>query len=73
MNAQTSSAAQKDLLGREMTTTEQALLRAYHVVLALLEREDDLSPTEAANVKEAASSLWQAVNNLALTDERPPL
>jgi hypothetical protein len=73
MNAQTSDAAPKDLLGRAMTTTEQELLGAYRQVLALLEREDELSPTEAANVKEAVSSLWQAVNNLALTDERPPL
>ena len=59
----------KDLLGREMSAEEQRLLDAYHRLEALL--DDDLPPTAQAAVREAVAALWQAVNNLALTDERP--
>lgn len=59
----------KDLLGREMTDEEVALLDAYEQVKAL--RQLDLSPAAAAGVDEAAAALWVVVNDLALTDERP--
>jgi hypothetical protein len=61
----------KDLLGRDLTATETRLLEAYRSLLALLEL--DLAPNVAANVREAAASLWQVVNGLALVDERPEL
>ena len=63
-------ASDKDLLGRDLTDHERALLDAYHGVLALLEG-DDLAPSVEAAVKEAAASLWQAANTLALDVERP--
>ncbi len=59
----------KDLLGADLTQAETKLLEAYDVLKALL--DEDLSPTADANVREAIASLWQAVNNLALTDDRP--
>jgi hypothetical protein len=63
--------AQKDLLGRDLTAAEARLLEAYRSVLALLEL--DLPPCAVANVQEAAAALWQVVNDLALSDERPSL
>jgi hypothetical protein len=63
--------APKDLLGRDMTPDEVALLEAYERLTALLER--DLDPIALASVKEATAALWQAVNALALTDDRPDL
>lgn len=63
--------SQQDVLGREMTVEEIALLEAYRQLLGLLER--DLPPCAAAGVKEAVASLWQVVNDLALTDDRPRL
>jgi hypothetical protein len=60
----------KDLVGREMTPAERRLLRAYDAVRALLE-EPDLAPAVEANVKEAAASLWIAVNDLGLRGDRP--
>lgn len=63
--------ASKDLLGREMTDVEVKLLETYERVKALL--EEDLDPIADAAVKEATASLWQAVNALALTDDRPDL
>ena len=59
-----------DLLGNELTDTEAALLDAFATLKALLDR-DDLTPAISANVKESIASLWQAINDLALTDERP--
>ena len=59
----------KDLVGAELTDAEKQLMSAYRTLEAL--QESDLSPTARANVAEALSSLWQAVNNLALTDDRP--
>lgn len=61
----------KDLLGREMTEAEARLLETYERLKALLELE--LTPIMEAAVKEATASLWQAVNALALTDDRPDL
>ena len=58
-----------DLTGNALTAAEEKLLAAYAGLEALL--EEDLSPTAHANVAEALASLWQAVNNLALTDDRP--
>ena len=60
----------KDLLGRDMTATEEALVEAYEGLQAILER-DDLTPCTKANVSEAVASLWQALNELALTEDRP--
>ncbi len=61
----------KDLLGTDLTQAESKLLEAYDVLTSLL--NEDLSPTAEANVKEAIASLWQALNNLALTDDRPDI
>jgi hypothetical protein len=58
-----------DLVGATMTPAEQKLMSAYRTLEALL--EEDLSPCARAGVAEALASLWQAVNDLALTDERP--
>ncbi|MDJ0520469.1 MAG: hypothetical protein QNJ90_00185 [Planctomycetota bacterium] len=59
----------QDLLGRPLTDTEQKLMAAYETLKALL--DEDLGPSERANVAEALAALWQTVNNLALTDDRP--
>ncbi len=61
----------KDLLGRPLTPTEQRLLAAYEGLKALL--HEDLPPSAAANVKEAAAALWQVMNDLALVSDRPVL
>ncbi len=61
-----------DLLGRELTDTEAAVLAAYDGLKALLER-DDLAPCTRANIAESLACLWQAVNELALTDDRPDI
>ena len=61
----------KDLLGNDLTDTESALLDAYATLQALLDR-DDLTPAISANVKESIACLWQAINDLALTADRPP-
>lgn len=60
----------RDLLGNEVTASEQRLLDVY-VTLCDLNEDPDLAPTAKANVAEALASIWQALNNLALTDERP--
>ena len=62
----------KDVLGNPLTAAEQDLMGAYERLLALLER-DDLPPSASSNVKEAIACLWQAVNDLALVDDRPVL
>ena len=64
-------ATRQDLLGHDLTAEEARLLEVYRELESLLAL--DLSPTAEANVKEAVAALWQAVNNLALTDDRPTL
>jgi hypothetical protein len=59
----------RDLLGRPLTVAEQRVLAAYEGLKALL--QEDLPPCAAANVKEAIATLWQVVNDLALTSDRP--
>lgn len=59
-----------DIQGRPMTDDEQALMSAYDTLKALVEREA-LAPCAAANVREALAALWQACNDLCLTDDRP--
>lgn len=59
----------QDLLGTPLTDAEQKLLAAYETLKALL--DEDLAPSARANVSEAIASLWQAVNDLALTADRP--
>ena len=61
----------QDLLGRDLTETERRVLDLYRALLALL--ETDLPPNVDANVREAAAAMWQSVNDLALTDDRPDL
>ncbi len=61
----------KDLLGREMTDWEARLVEAYEALARLA--ASPLPPTAAANVREAMASLWQAVNGLALVDDRPDI
>jgi hypothetical protein len=63
--------AEKDLLGRDMTAAETRLLAAYRGLLELL--KEDLPPSAAANVREAAAAMWQVVNDLALVADRPDL
>ncbi len=58
-----------DLLGTPLAESEKKLLAAYATLQALL--DEDLAPTARANVDEAIAALWQAVNNLGLTAERP--
>lgn len=59
-----------DLLGRPLTGFEEALLGVYEDLKALLDHEG-LAPCAVANVKDAIAVLWNAVNDLALTDDRP--
>jgi hypothetical protein len=59
-----------DILGNPLTAGESRLLEAYGVLQAL-HADAELSPTAQANVAEAIAALWQALNNLGLTDERP--
>ncbi len=58
-----------DILGTPMTDTEQKLVSAYDTLMALL--DEDLAPAARAGVAEAVASLWQVLNDLALTDARP--
>jgi len=58
-----------DLLGNPMTDAEQKLVSAYRTLESL--QEEELPPNARANVAEALAALWQAVNNLALIDDRP--
>lgn len=58
-----------DLLGNAMTDAEQKLVSAYRMLESL--QDEELSPSARANVAEAIAALWQAVNNLALIDDRP--
>lgn len=60
----------KDILGNDLTAEEARLLAAWEQLKALL--DDDLPPSARAAVQEAVAALWQAVNDLALTNERPP-
>lgn len=64
------AASGKDLLGNDLTPQEASLLAAWEQLKALLDA--DLPPSARAAVAEALAALWQAVNDLALTDERPP-
>ncbi len=64
-------ATAKDILGNDLTADEQALLKSYADLKALHAR--DLSPALRASVAEAIASLWQAVNDLCLSDDRPVL
>ncbi len=59
-----------DILGTPLTEAEQSLMAAYRTLEALA-AEEDLAPTAKANVAEALASLWQVVNNLGLTSDRP--
>jgi hypothetical protein len=59
-----------DVLGQPLAQHERALMDAFRRVVELA-RRSDLPPCASANAKEAAACLWQAVNDLALTGERP--
>ena len=61
----------KDVLGHDLTAEEAHLLAVWEQLKSLL--DDDLPPSARAAVEEAVAALWQAVNDLALTDERPPV
>ena len=64
-----SNATETDIQGRPLTEDEAALMAAFRTLQALAER--DLAPCAAANVREALAALWQACNDLCLTDDRP--
>lgn len=59
----------RDLLDRPLSPVEARLLSAYEGLKALL--HEDLPPCAAANVKEAVAALWQVVNDLLLSADRP--
>lgn len=61
--------ARTDLIGRPLAEAEGRLLATYEELVALLDL--DLPPTAEAAVRESVAALWQAVNNLALTEHRP--
>ena len=64
------AASGKDLLGNDLTAEEARLIAVWEQLKAL--RDEELPPSARAAVEEAVACLWQAVNDLALTDERPP-
>jgi Family of unknown function (DUF6052) len=59
-----------DLLGDELTESEQRLLDVYEDLKRLC--EDDLPPVAAANVRAGLALIHQAVNGLALEYEHLP-
>lgn len=59
----------RDLLGCPLDPVERRLLDVYARLTELA--AEDLAPCVAANVKEAVAVLWQALNDLALTSDRP--
>lgn len=62
---------ERDLIGRERTEDERALLDAYRRVERLARRED-LAPCVQMNVRQALVMLWNAANDLGLLFEEPP-
>jgi len=61
----------EDVLGNPLEPHEARLLEVWEALKALL--DEDLPPSARAAVEEAVASLWQAVNDLVLTDERSPV
>ena len=59
----------QDLLGNPLSEDEKKLLGAYETLKAL--RDEATSPMARANLAEVVATLWQIVNNLALTEDRP--
>ena len=57
----------QDLLGNEMTATEERLLAVYEELKALC--GEDLPPVAAANVRAALALMHNVVNGLALEYE----
>jgi hypothetical protein len=57
----------RDLLGEEMTASEERLLTVYEELKALC--AEDLPPNAAANVRAALALMHNAVNGLALRYE----
>ena len=57
----------QDLLGNEMTETEERLLAVYEEMKALCEQ--DLPPVAASNVRAALALMHNVVNGLALEYE----
>jgi hypothetical protein len=56
-----------DLIGNEMTASEERLLAVYEELKALC--REDLPPNAAANVRAALALMHNAVNGLALRYE----
>ncbi len=57
----------QDLLGNEMTASEERLLAVYEELKALC--AEDLPPVAAANVRAALALMHNVVNGLALEYE----
>lgn len=57
----------QDLLGNELTASEQRLLAVYEELKALC--AEDLPPVAAANTRAALALMHQVVNGLALEYE----
>jgi hypothetical protein len=58
-----------DLLGRELSASEERLLAVYEELKALCSPEADLPPNAAANVRAALALMHNVVNGLALKYE----
>jgi hypothetical protein len=58
-----------DLLGSEMSASEERLLAVYEELKALCAPEVDLPPVAAANVRAALALMHNVVNGLALKYE----
>lgn len=57
-----------DLIGRELTGAEAAVLASYEQLKELI-RRDDLPPCAAANLRAALACAYNAVNDLGLAYE----
>ena len=57
-----------DLLGNQMSASEERLLAVYEELKALC-ADDDLAPIAAANVRAALALMHNVVNGLALKYE----
>jgi hypothetical protein len=58
-----------DIIGRQLTEQELAVLDAYNALKSLAGR-DDLAPCAERNVKKALACMWQATNDLGLQFEQ---
>jgi hypothetical protein len=58
-----------DLLGAEMSASEERVLAVYEELKALCSSSEELPPSAAANVRAALALMHNVVNGLALKYE----